>query len=125
MLVMLYDRFLISLDGADAAIGNGALPVAHTHLIRAQEIVDALAAAVDTDAWPGGHGILDLYRFIDQQLIDANLAKGRTPGRAVQAIASCREIMAPLAETWREAMIATSPAPSAGAAAVLRDGVSV
>jgi flagellar protein FliS len=97
LLVMLYDGLLRNLDQAEVALARRDLPATHMHLIKAQAIVSELDVSLDTSAWPAGEGLKALYRFVEAELITANVAKD------VARIRACRELIAPLAEAWRAA----------------------
>ena len=57
MIVALYDRVMLDLDRAVAAIDDADIFGAHTALVHAQEIVDELYTSLDVKQWPGGAGL--------------------------------------------------------------------
>src|SRR5690606_16360385 len=73
LVVLLYERLLRDLDEAAAALANGT--PAHESLLHAQDIVSALEAALDPDAWAGANGMASLYDHLHRQLIAANLER--------------------------------------------------
>lgn len=97
LLTMLYDRLVRDLALAEAAIDAGDVPAAHRELVHAQEIVDMLRASLDVEAWDGGPGLAQLYSFLHQELVAANVAKDA--GR----VAGCRQIIEPLRDAWQQA----------------------
>ena len=100
LVVMLYDGLLRNIDLAGAALQRRDLEATHTGLVKAQAIVAELDASLDTSKWPAGEGLKSLYRFVENELITANVAKD------AERIRTCRELVAPLAEAWRQAAAA-------------------
>jgi flagellar secretion chaperone FliS len=96
-LVALYDRLVLDLDRATAAITARDNDKAHHALVHAQEIVTALGDALDVDAWPEGQGLAAVYDYLGIELVAANLAKD------ANRVAACRNIVEPMRVTWREA----------------------
>jgi flagellar secretion chaperone FliS len=97
MIVALYDRLLLDLDRAVAAIEARDMFGAHSALMHAQQIVDELYTSLDVKTWPGGSQLLALYRSIAEQLILANVKKDAA------RIRDCRDQLAPLRDAWHEA----------------------
>lgn len=97
LLVMLYDALLRNLDLADAALERGDIAATHTGLVKAQDIVTELHVSLDLEQWPGGLGLQQLYVFVGNELVEANLTKDAAK------IRSCRALIAPLADAWRQA----------------------
>lgn len=106
LVTMLYDGLLRNLDQAEIAVAAGDLEGVHRGLMKAQAIVAELDASLDTSVWAAGEGLRSLYRFLETELISANVAKD------VQRILTCRELVAPLAEAWRQAADAPTVAPA-------------
>ncbi len=97
LLVMLYDRLILDLQRAEAAIETKDLGGVNRHLNHAQDIVTELAGALDAKAWDGGPALASLYAWLLAELIAANVAKDGA------RIAAAREMVQPLAGAWREA----------------------
>ena len=97
LVVALYDRLLLDLHRAVTAIETSDLSRGHECLVHAQTIVAELDDSLDVDAWPAGQGLSDLYKFVQSQLIGANLAKEVGPVR------ECNLVVEPLRDAWREA----------------------
>ena len=74
--------------------------------MHAQEIVLELRATLDEDAWEGAAGLAQLYGFVINELITANI-KGD-----VARVISCRNLVEPLLDAWRQAALATADAPA-------------
>ena len=109
LLVRLYERVVLDLQGAEVAIAEQRLGAAHELLCHAQDIVVELRASLRVDAWEGGPGLAQLYDFCRAELVQANLHKDA--GRA----AGVRSLLEPLRDAWREAALSLAPAPVAGA----------
>lgn len=108
LLTMLYDRLLLDLDRAEVRLRAGDRVGGTSQLGHAQEIVAELMANLDVDAWDGAERLLSVYTFLLSELIGAG-----TSGDA-DRVAACRGVVAPLAETWREAAAVVAqdvPAP--------------
>jgi flagellar protein FliS len=94
---MLYDRALRDLAEADEAMRRRDAEHAHRALVHAQDIVDALHAALDRTVWSGAEQLGQLYTYVGELLLRANLRKD--PG----AVADARRVLAPLADAWHQA----------------------
>src|SRR5512134_792867 len=75
LIVALYERLLLDLDRASAAIAEGKLEPCHTALVHAQDIVSELADSLDTSVCAAGAQPGRLYHYLGEQLVAANLAK--------------------------------------------------
>jgi flagellar protein FliS len=109
LLVMLYDRLLLDLSHGEAALRTGDRETASDRLIHAQEILLELRGSLDVTGWVGAPRLAQLYSFLLTQLIQANVR--REPDR----VASCRDLVQPLAEAWREAAFGSDPASALAA----------
>jgi flagellar secretion chaperone FliS len=97
LLVALYDRLVLDLDRADAAIVANDIAGAHHALVHAQDIVSELLNTLDLDAWPAAAQLASVYEYVIEQLIKANVHKDGG------IVAECREIIEPLRDAWRQA----------------------
>jgi flagellar protein FliS len=107
-VVALYDRLVLDLDRAIAALSLDRFGDAHAHLVHAQDIVAELSLSLDVEQWPAGAALLEVYRWVHAELIAANVEKDAA------RIAACRELVSPLRDTWHEALGQT---PAGGDAA--------
>jgi flagellar protein FliS len=98
LLVMLYDRLWMDLHRAVRAITDNDIEAANRELKHAQEIVERLQSALDAEAWPAARHLNDVYTFVRNQLVEANVKKDR---RRVEA---CITIVEPLRDAWHQAM---------------------
>lgn len=106
LLTMLYDRLLVDVDRAEAALRQGERIDGRTHLTHAQEIVSELIASLDVDAWDGGPRLFSIYTYLLSELIETSMTSD-----ADRAIA-CRNIIAPLREAWHGASASLSTIPT-------------
>ncbi len=105
LLVMLYDRLALDLERGQAALMAGDRTVANEQLQHAQEIVIELRSSLQVDVWEGGPRLAALYSWLISELITANVKAD------VNRVSSCRQVVEPLRDAWRQA--AASLAPSA------------
>jgi flagellar protein FliS len=125
LLLMLYDRLVVDLMQAETALRTlqkfeqvrdwiadpeqraqqqsqrmETRSTAHERLTHAQDIVLELRTTLHVDAWSGGPALANLYGWLLNELMAANIAKD--PDR----VAACRAVVEPLRDTWREAAAA-------------------
>jgi len=113
LVTMLYDRLLLDLDRAGAALDGRDFEASGTALVHAQDIVLELKAGLRADTWSGGPALDALYTFLHRELVAANVAAD--PAK----VASCRGLVQPLAEAWHDAerqVLAAAGVADAGAA---------
>ncbi|MBB2945872.1 flagellar protein FliS [Actinoplanes lutulentus] len=97
LLIMLYDRMILDLGQGEEAFRNGDREAGSAKVMHAQEIVLELRTTLDVEAWDGAPGLASLYGFVLTELIGANIA------RDADRVASCRTLLEPLRDAWREA----------------------
>lgn len=102
LLLSLYDRLVLDLDRAEAALRGGQ--PAHQLLLHAQDIVAELRSSLDVDAWEGGPQLASLYSFFLTELVNANVS------RDADRVRSVRELVVPLRDAWREAAVLAAQA---------------
>ncbi|MCZ2858051.1 flagellar export chaperone FliS [Blastococcus sp. VKM Ac-2987] len=107
VLVMLYDRLALDLERAQLAVAAGDRQEASEQLQHAQAIVYELLSSLRVDVWDGGPRLASLYNWLISELVQANI---KLDGNR---IASCRQVVEPLRDAWRQA--AASLAGSASA----------
>lgn len=100
LLVMLYDRLALDLERADSALRAGDRQGAGAQLTHAQDIVVELQESLRVDAWEGGPRLAALYTWLFGELVQANVKGDRN------RVASCRQVVEPLREAWRQAAAA-------------------
>lgn len=98
LVTMLYDALVRDLQLAeDQLLGPRDLHVVNERLVHAQAIVLELRAGLDPTKWSGGPGLMQLYVFVTDELLKANVEKDADRVRAV------RRLVEPLREAWHEA----------------------
>jgi len=107
LLVMLYERLVLDLSQAEVAMRAGRREEGGEKLMHAQEIVLELRATLDEDAWAGAAGLAQIYEFVVNELITANIKAD------VDRIVSCRSLVEPLLDAWRQAALAAADNPRA------------
>jgi flagellar protein FliS len=115
LLVMLYDRLVLDLVRAEQALRDGDREAGSAQLLHAQEIVLELTTTLDTGAWSGAPALAQLYVFLLNELMAANVHAD--PERT----AGCRKLIEPLSDAWRQAALANAT-ESAPASATSRVG---
>ena len=106
ILVMLYDRLALDLEQAEAALAAGYRQEAGVQLLHAQEIVLELRGSLRVDAWEGGPRLAALYTWLHAELVGANVKGDRN------RVASCRQVVEPLRDAWRQAAATLATTPS-------------
>jgi flagellar secretion chaperone FliS len=102
LLIMLYDRLILDLMHGEEALRNDDRVLANEKITHAQEIVLELRVTLDLDAWDGAPGLADLYGFVLTELIGANVK------RDADRVATCRSLLEPLRDAWRDAASAST-----------------
>lgn len=97
LVTMLYDRLLRDLSAAETALVVPDLEAAHRELVHAQDIVHELASSLDLTIWPQGEGLAQLYAWLLERLVAANIGKDSA------IVGECREVVEPLRDAWHEA----------------------
>ena len=95
-------RLVLDLIQGEEALRNGEQEQAHERLIHAQEIILELRTSLDVDAWSGGPGLASMYGYLLTELIGANIA------RDADRVQTCRTLVEPLRDAWREAAAAAA-----------------
>jgi flagellar protein FliS len=101
LLVMLYDRLVLDLVNAEKSSLAADFEKMSSELQHAQDIILELRTSLDVEAWDGARGLSDLYTWVYGELVAANIK--RDAGR----IASCRSLVEPLRDAWRQAALAS------------------
>jgi flagellar protein FliS len=100
VLVMLYDRLALDLERAQRAVAAGERQTANAELQHAQAIVLELLSSLQVDAWDGGPRLAALYNWLISELVQANIKLD------TNRISSCRQVVEPLRDAWRQAAAA-------------------
>lgn len=97
LVVMLYDRLVQDLVMAESALTRGDFKATSDALVHAQEIILELRSGLDVTAWSGAPGLAQLYVFIYDQLLAANMQKD------VARVVQCRGLVEPMRDAWADA----------------------
>lgn len=97
MILMLYDAAIRQMDTAVEHIESGTkqLDLINTAVLKAQDIITELMVSLDFEKGAElAPKLFELYRFFNEQLMEANLKKDPEPLRSV------RSMMGELREAW-------------------------
>ena len=97
LLTMLYDRLMLDLGRAEAAQIVQNWSVATENLLHAQAIVSELSGSLKVELWDGGEGLLALYTYVSNSLVNGNIH--RDVERTRESIA----LLEPLRRSWHQA----------------------
>lgn len=97
LTLMLYDGCIKFMNIAKYSIENKDISRSHEALMRAQDIIMELRSTLDT-SYDISKNLMQLYDFMRQRLIDANINKD------VKPVEEALELMTDLRDTWKEAM---------------------
>jgi len=95
LIIMLYDGCRKKLMLAQRAIAKNEVEVAHTHMIRSQDIISELINCLDLSL-PLSKELFELYEFMIHAITQANISKD------AQALDPILEMLGTLRDTWRE-----------------------
>lgn len=106
LLLMLYDEAIKNLEAAIGDIGEQRVSQAHSHIVKAQDILFELRGTLNME-YSIADSLGQLYDFLHTLLVEANIHKDR------QRLEQVRSFLAELRETWQEALHQAGPARSA------------
>ncbi|HVC82719.1 MAG TPA: flagellar export chaperone FliS [Chloroflexota bacterium] len=87
LLLQLYQAAIKNVGQGRLAVENANVPAAHTHIVRAQNIVLELQRTLDHEKGGELAATLDsLYTFMRRRLVDANIEKAVEPLDEVQGL---------------------------------------
>lgn len=99
LVVMLYNALANDLRRGEAALLRDDGEETHRALVRAQDIVMELMASLDREQGEDlATQLADLYQYIYQRLLDANVKKD------VDAVREVASLVTPLREAWIHAV---------------------
>lgn len=97
LLLLLWDRLLLDLEMASDALERNDLHTTSERLIHAQDIVFELRSSLRVDVWEGAPRLAELYAYVEQRLVTANVQKDRA------IVAECHLLLAPLRDAFHTA----------------------
>ena len=106
LLVMLYDRLALDLERAHSALTAGDREEAGDQLKHAQDIVFELRSSLRVEAWEGAPRLAALYSWLITELTQAAVKGDRN------RVASCRQVVEPLRDAWRQAAASLAATPA-------------
>ncbi|NLJ34593.1 MAG: flagellar export chaperone FliS [Firmicutes bacterium] len=95
LILMLYNGGIRFCSQAMGAIERGQLEEAHKALVRSQQIVDELMAALDLETGELAQNLMRLYEYMNQCLLQANMKKD------LKTLAQVRDMFTELRDTWQ------------------------
>lgn len=99
LIELLFEAAIKQTKLAEIAIGKQDVLAAHTHLIKAQEIVSELQQSLNSEVSVElTENLGALYEFIYQKLVTANINKES------KSIQEAQKILMELLETWQTLM---------------------
>ena len=112
LLVMLFDRLVLDVQQAGDALRSKNLELANDKLCHAQAILLELHAALDQKAWGGADRLGQVYLWINNELMRANVSKEAKP------VDDCLRMLRELQGAWQGAYdtVMTEQAAAASAA---------
>jgi flagellar protein FliS len=96
LVVMLFDAAIKNILLADLAMKERQISVANSKLILCQDIFQELINSLD-QRYPISADLINLYEFINNKLVEANMKKNRNILREILPI------ITELRDTWEEA----------------------
>lgn len=98
LTLMLYDGAIKFMNIGKYNIENNNIAKSHEALMRAQDIIIELNSSLNME-YEVSTNLRDLYEFIMDKLIDANIHK------QIEPIEESLEIVTEMRDTWKEAML--------------------
>ena len=99
LLVLLYERLVRDLVDAERSIGEHDIEGTNKALIHAQDILVELRSSLDKSQWGPATRLDAIYVFLLERLVKANITKDAS------IVRSCRRLVEPLCDAWREAAV--------------------
>ena len=97
LTLMLYNGCIKFINLAEVFIDEKNIEKANINIIKAQDIIRELNITLNMD-YEVSENLRQLYSFVNERLIEANLRKGKKP------LLEAKEIVTELRDTWKEAM---------------------
>ena len=100
LVYMLYEGAIRFITQAKRAVDVQNLSVAHENIVKAQNIIRELMNTLRLEAGPIASQLLNLYNYMLNQLIQANLKKTQ-PELAIPLLSEVQDMMEELAQAWK------------------------
>lgn len=98
LLIMLFEGAIRFSNQAIDAINESNFSLANEKLLRVQDIMTELTSALKRDVGEIAENLYQLYSYITQLLVDANIKKD------IIKIEQAINLLTELCDTWREAV---------------------
>lgn len=105
LLIMVFDRLVSDLRNACENLSKKNFELVNSKLCNAQAILFELHTALDTEIWPEGEGLSQLYLWLSQELMTANAKKDR------KMVETCLGMIEQLQDGWHQAFEQTQHSP--------------
>ncbi len=103
LIVMLYDGAIKFLNQSKEAIEANKIEEAHNKITRTQDIIMELVLSLNLDAGPIAKKLYNLYLYLNQRLMEANMYKKKEP------IDEVIKLLTDLKEVWDQIAAQTGP----------------
>lgn len=97
LTLMLYNGCIKFINLAEVFIDDKNIEKINVNILKAQDIVNELNLTLNMD-YEVSENLRQLYSFVNERLIEANLRKDKKP------LLEAKEIVTELRDTWKEAM---------------------
>ena len=97
LTLMLYNGCIKFINLAEVFIDDKNIEKINVNILKAQDIVNELNITLNMD-YEVSENLRQLYSFVNERLIEANLRKDKEP------LLEAKEIVTELRDTWKEAM---------------------
>jgi len=97
LTLMLYNGCIKFINLAEVFIDDKNIEKINVNILKAQDIVNELNITLNMD-YEVSENLRQLYSFVNERLIEANLRKDKKP------LLEAKEIVTELRDTWKEAM---------------------
>ena len=97
LTLMLYNGCIKFINLAEVFIDDKNIKKINVNILKAQDIVNELNITLNMD-YEVSENLRQLYSFVNERLIEANLRKDKKP------LLEAKEIVTELRDTWKEAM---------------------
>ena len=108
LIVMLYDGAIKFLNQAKEAIETKEVEDSHNKITRAQDIIMELVLSLNMEAGPVAKKLYNLYLYMNQKLMEANMYKKTEP------IDEVLGLLIELKEVWDQVSSQTTPGDEKG-----------
>lgn len=97
LTLMLYNGAIKFCNQAIVSIDNKDMEKAHKYIIRVEDIIQEFIITLD-DKYPVSKTFKDMYNYINERLIEANVNKDK------EVLEEVLGLLRELRDTWKEAM---------------------